>query len=54
MCGWMVLVSPLQPGVEEAQLRAPAEAGQCLCSLRTEGVLLSLTAFVLETAPGLG
>lgn len=50
----MVLVSPLQPGMEEAQLRAPREAVQCLCSLRAQGVLLGLTAFVLEIAPGLG
>lgn len=49
----MVLISLLQPGMEEAQLRAPGEAIQCLCSLWTEGVLLGLRAFVLESTPGL-
>lgn len=50
----MVPVSPLQPGMEEAQLGAPGEAAQCLCSLQTERLLLGLMAFVLEILPGVG
>lgn len=54
MCGYVVPISPLHPGKDEAQLRAQGEAALCMCSLQTEGVLLGCMASVLEITPGAG